>query len=185
MGDNDGAFGGWIFAFLIIAIIFGGGNFFGNKDNGTTGAVDMAEINARFNQQDTNMQFQALQSGIATAAAANQRQYSELMLGNMQSFNALNIANLEQANNTNMVMMNGFNGVNSQINDLAHQMESCCCALKSQMLEDKYERVQAELLQAQGVVANATQTQNILNALGRYYPVPPVSPCSGWGGCNC
>ena len=40
------------------------------------------------------------------------------------------------------------------------------------------ERLQYELNQANTAVANAVQTQNILNSLGQFYPKAGVNPCA-------
>ena len=79
----------------------------------------------------------------------------------------------------------GFNAVNQNINNLSYQMQQCCCDLKTTMLQDKYDQVLRELNQAQGVIANTSQSQYILGQLGRYYTMPSVNPYSCYDSCGC
>ena len=47
-------------------------------------------------------------------------------------------------------------------------MENCCCSIKTQMLQDKYEEAQAKVVALQNQVDNRDQTQTILGSLGRF-----------------
>lgn len=99
-------------------------------------------------------------------------------------------AKKQNANQTQMAMMNGFNGVNSSlcqgfggvqesINNLSHQMEQCCCNLKTQMMQDKYDALKTQYDQSLQAISNSVQTHNILSQLGRYYTNPPYYPQYG------
>ena len=49
MGDSTFS-GGWIFAFLIIAVLFGGGGLgFGNNNAAMAGFATMADVNSAIN----------------------------------------------------------------------------------------------------------------------------------------
>jgi len=54
-------------------------------------------------------------------------------------------------------------------------MDSCCCSIKTQMLQDKYEALENQYRTAQNDLSNAAQSQYILNALGRFVAYPPVA----------
>ena len=74
-----------------------------------------------------------------------------------------------QQNNTNLVnAIQGFNTVNQQIADLGYRMDKCCCEIKTQMLQDKYDAAQADLVALRGDVSNANQSQYLLSQLGRF-----------------
>ena len=99
-------------------------------------------------------------------------------------------AKKQNANTTQMAMMNGFNNVNSSlcqgfggvqesINNLSHQMEQCCCNLKTQMMQDKYDALKTQYDQSLQAISNSVQTHNILSQLGRYYTNPPYYPQYG------
>lgn len=158
----------WIFALLIL--LFGGnfGGFFGGNRGPAPDAVTQAELQAGLNNVQTQNQLQQL--GIATA---NNNYETALLINQLGN-------NLTNQNNNNYVnAIQGFNaltqtmtaiGANlgSKLDNLGYQMEQCCCGIKTQMLQDKYERVQHELDVAQGKIDNANQTQTILGALGRF-----------------
>ena len=158
----------WIFALLIL--LFGGnfGGFFGGRGPVPGDQVTQAELQAGLNNVTTQNQLQQL--GIATA---NNNYETALLINQLGG-------QITNQNNNNLVnAIQGFNALNqnmaaiganlgSKLDQLGFQMENCCCSIKTQMLQDKYERVQAELVTAQGKIDNANQTQTILNALGRF-----------------
>lgn len=166
---NDGNFGGansfmWIFALLILA---GGG--FGNGWGNNNGAyATQAEMTAGFNNQTTQNQLQQ----IALSSANNNYETAQLI-------NSQTNAMLQQ-NNTNLInAIQGFNTVNQnmatqnaqisqQIAELGYHMDQCCCEIKTQMLQDRLDSTQAELVAAQGAISNANQSQYLLGQLGRF-----------------
>lgn len=73
--------------------------------------------------------------------------------------------------------------------DMQGQMSNCCCDLKTAIhsegeatralvTQNRIADLEKELNQAQTAISNAVQTQNILNALGRYVTNPPSTNCS-------
>jgi len=60
-------------------------------------------------------------------------------------------------------------------------MEQCCCSIKTQMLQDKYEALEQKYRDSQDRLNNADQTQTILNALGRFVTNPPVASATTGG----
>ena len=90
-----------------------------------------------------------------------------------------------QQNNTNLInAIQGFNQVNQtiqnqtnvlsqQIQQLSAQMNSCCCEIKTQMLQDRLSDTQAKLVTAQNAIDNANQSQYILSQLGRFVAWTP------------
>lgn len=75
------------------------------------------------------------------------------------------------ANQINVVQ--GFNALQSAIAQLGYQMETCCCSIKTQMLQDKYDALENQYRTAQNDLSNAAQSQYILGALGRFVAYPP------------
>lgn len=147
----------WIFALLIL--LFGGnfGGFFGGNRGPMPDQVTQAELQAGLNNVQTQNQLQQL--GIATA---NNNYETALLINQLGN-------NMTAQNNNNLVnAIQGFNAISQKLDNLGYQMESCCCSIKTQLLQDKYERVQAELVTAQNKIDNANQTQTILGSLGRF-----------------
>lgn len=153
----------WLGAFLIIAVLFGGFGGFGfNRGGENVATVDY--VQGAINNQSTQ---EGLRDILLSSANNN---YETAQLINAQT-NALQQQNY--ANQINVVQ--GFNAIQQAIAQLGYQMESCCCSIKTQMLQDKYEELENKYHAAQNDLSNAAQTQYILNALGRFVTNPPVA----------
>ena len=146
----------WLGAFLIIAVLFGGGNWFGggNRDN----------VYDAINNQSTQ---QGLRDVLLSSANNN---YETAQLINGQT-NAL-----MQQNYTNQInVVQGFNAIQQALSQLGYRMDQCCCSIKTQMLQDKYENLENLYRTAQNDISNANQSQYLLNALGRFVAYPPLT----------
>lgn len=169
MNSNGGSsfFGSdWLGAFLIIAILFGGGLGFGGG-RGYGPGPDVAT--KEFVQDAVNNQ--SVQSGIQNILLAVERTNFETIktVGDQTR-------DLMAQNYTNQInVIQGFNQLSSKMDMLGAQMESCCCSIKTQMLQDKYEALEQKYRDSQDRLNNADQTQTILNALGRFVTNPPVA----------
>lgn len=151
--------GDWLGAFLIIAVLFGGfGGGWGNNGNVQT------QINDAINNN-------AVQTGLRDVllSSANNN-YETAQLINAQT------NSLQQQNYANQInVVQGFNALQQAISQLGYQMDSCCCSIKTQMLQDKYEALENQYRTAQNDLSNAAQSQYILNALGRFVAYPPAA----------
>ena len=169
MGDSTFS-GGWIFAFLIIAVIFGGGFGFGGNNAAMAGYATMADVNSAINNQSTQ---QAL-GAISLSSANNNYETAQLINNQTAAMMATQNNNLVNAiqgfNQISSNLNNGFANVSSQIADLGYKMESCCCGIKTMMLENRLQDTQAALLQSQTVNAINGQSQYLLSQLGSFVP---------------
>lgn len=165
MGNSTGSFFGsdWLGAFLIIAVLFGGfGGFgFGGRDGGyaTTEYVQSA-----LNNQSTQT---GLRDVLLSSANNN---YETAQLINGQT-NAL----MQQGYTYQLSAEQRFNTLQQQIAQLGFQMDSCCCAIKTQMLQDKYEQLENLYRTAQNDASNAAQTQLILSTMGKWVANAPAA----------
>lgn len=115
-GCNNGMFGGdgfWVI-FLFFLLACGGWNNGGWGGNGGNGAgfqgwATRADVNEGFALNNLQSGITAIQNGIC------------------DSTYALNNAIQNGFSNTNMGMMQGFNGVQSQLCNLGYQLQDCCC----------------------------------------------------------
>jgi len=171
MGDSTFS-GGWIFAFLIIAVIFGWGNGgFGGNNAAMAGFATTAEvqnsINSAFAQQNAQ--------NILLSSANNNYETSQLISNqNMQMMNQSNsnlINAIQGYNQLNTSVQGGFANVSAQIADLGYRMENCCCSIKTMMLENRLADVQAKLVSSENANAIFAQNQYLLSQLGTYTPV--------------
>ena len=171
---NDTFNGGWIFAFLIIAVIFGWGGGLGGNNAALAGYATIADVNSAINNQSTQQALSAIQ------LASNNNNYDTARLisdQNMTMMNQANTALLTAVNGFNAVsanIANGFSTVNQNIADLGYKMEKCCCDIKTQMLQDRLQDAQTVLGQQFTAISNAEQSQYILSQLGSFTPKASV-----------
>ena len=167
MGDTSFS-GGWIFAFLIIALIFGGGGFgFGNNAAYAT----MADVNAAINNQSVQSQ---LNSALLSSANNNYETAQLISNQNMQMMNQQNSNLVNAIQGFNQISSNvqgGFSNISAQIADLGFKLENCCCSIKTMMLENRLQDVQAKLVASENANAIFSQNQYLLSQLGTYTPV--------------
>ena len=164
MNSNGGTsfFGSdWLGAFLIIAILFGGGMWGGNRGPAPAtqeyvqSAIDTAGINSQ------------LQS-IALSSANNNYETAQL-IGNQTR-------DLMQLNYTNQInVVQGFNAITQQLAQLGFQMDQCCCKLQTQLLQSQYDETLRELAKAQNDASNAAQSAYLLSVMGKWVANPAAA----------
>lgn len=164
MNGSSSFFGSdWLGAFLIIAILFGGGLGWGG---GRGPAPDVAT--KEFVQ--TAIDSQATQTGlrdILLSSANNNYETAQLI-----SAQTRDIMQQTYANQINVVA--GFNAITQQIAQLGFNMEQCCCSIKTQMLQDKYDETLRELTKAQTDASLAAQSAYLLSVMGKWVANPPA-----------
>lgn len=82
--NESSNWGGWIFAFLIVAVIFGWGGFGGGNNSATAAYATMADVNSAINNQST----QAALAAIQLSSANNNYETAQLI--NNQSMSMMN-----------------------------------------------------------------------------------------------
>ena len=165
--DNDGFGGVGLIILLFIFLIGIGGNGFGFGNNGT--GLALADIQASLYNQTQDANSRQLQSSIANVndfILNNKYDNAVLIkdLSNQISNSVASIGNLvsEQGNQTRAMIQQNY------INELSDKLQTTRDELSNQ-------RQSATLLSA---INN--QTNEILNAQGRYYLNPPCySSCGG------
>lgn len=183
-GNNSGFFGGeGIWAIVLIALLFGNNGFGGfGGGNGWNNIATTDYISSEFTQRDINNGFQnqsnLISNGFSNAAqdicnlrseVLENRYANQLAESNTQRDILLSSARLE--------------------NDLATQslqglarLDSCCCELKAQGLENTQRILDAmnqntiqdlrdRLVAAKDIISDQRTESNIINAL-RPYPTP-------------
>ena len=148
LGNNDGL---WIFALLIL--MFGGGNWGMNRGPIGPAPASADQVAQGFNNQ--NMQ------QILLSSANNNYETAQLINAQTNT--------LMQQNNTNLInAIQGFNAVNISLQNLQAKMDTCCCEIKTQMLQNRYEDERAKNVALQGEISNFQQSQYILGQMGRW-----------------
>lgn len=175
--DHDGFLeGNGIIILILFFLIFGFGGW-GNNGNGNLSA----DMQRGFDTQAVISKLDGLSSGLCDTAYENARLIEQNTVTNMQGFNQTQMGMMQGFNGVDKSLCQGFGNVQDSINNLSHQMEQCCCNLKTQMMQDKYETLNRDYQQALSAISNAAQTQNILNSLGRYVTNPPCYGGYGYG----
>ena len=159
MGSNDTMFGGggWLFAFVILILLLGGGAWGGGGD------VD-AKINAAINNQTT-------QNGIRDIllSSANNNYETAMQIAGQ------NLLNEQQRSADQINIIQGFNQLSSAIAGLNSQLATCCCDIKSTLLQDKYDEALRELNKAQAEAIAQAQSQYLLGVMGKWVANAPAA----------
>lgn len=166
MRDNEG-FGGngffWVFALLILMF---GGNGFGFGGRGPAGP-DLAtsdQVAQGFNNQ--NMQ------QILLSSANNNYETAQLINAQTNALMAQNqtyeINAIQGFNQINLGIQNQTNVLSQQLQALQAKMDTCCCEIKTQMLQDRLTDAQAQKVALENQISNFQQSQYLLGQMGRW-----------------
>lgn len=169
----------WLGAFLIIAILFGGG-FGGFGDRGPVvplpNYATVQDVNQAIDSQST-------QTGLRDIllSSANNNYETARLIDNQTMY-------LANQNNTNVLTaINGFNAVNTTLGAgfadvrqgmaaLGAQMNECCCSIKTMLLENRLQDTQIALQNEQNKAVNAEQSQYLLSVMGNWVPKSSTAP---------
>jgi hypothetical protein len=169
MKNNDGLLGGggflYVLAILFLFGMMGGGFGFA----GGRGPMGPAPATAdQMNQGFLNQQLQQ----IATSSANNNYETAQLI---NQAVNTLSQQNqtyeinaIQGFNQIGQSIQNQTNVLSGQLMALGAKMDSCCCEIKTQMLQNRYEDERAKNVALQGEISNFQQSQYILGQMGRW-----------------
>lgn len=160
MGGGDGfCGGGFIWAFLIFALLMGNGGWGGwgnGNGNGNSNAIQN-DINRGFDNQNSMANqreiLSAVSNGTAQSVAATNQVYHDIV---------------ENDNDKYMELQRDIAAVRvAQANALANQNE-CCCSTKMTLM-DGFERINANIAQSryEAAMNGAAQTQKVLDALSQ------------------
>lgn len=165
MNSNGGSsfFGSdWLGAFLIIAILFGGGLWGNNRPQPNVATQEYVQM--AINQQGIQNQLQQ----IALSSANNN--YETALLVNGQTNTLL------QQNNANQInMIQGFNALTQQLSQLGYQMDQCCCKIQTQILQSQYDAALREIQGLKTDKSNADQSAYLLSVMGKWVANPSAT----------
>ena len=195
-GNNNGFFGGeGIWAIVLIALLFGNNGWGGfGGGNGWNNIATTDYISSEFTQRDINNGFQNQNNLISNGFSNTAQDICNLRSEVLENRYANQLA---ESNTQRDILLTG-----SRLeNDLATQslqglarLDSCCCELKAQGLENTQRILDAmnqntiqdlrdRLTQAKDIISDQRTENNIISAL-RPYPIPAYltsSPYVGFG----
>ena len=169
--DNNMFSGEWIFAFLIIAVMFGwGGNGVGHGAPAPATAQDVAIA--------TNAQTSAAnQQAILLSSANNNYETSRLVTQQTEALMNQNNTNLINAiqgfNQIGQSIMNQTNVLGSKLDALGYQMENCCCSIKTLIKDNQIADLTNQLNNANNIAVNSAQSQYLLGQMGKWVANAP------------
>lgn len=150
----------WIFALLML----NNGGFGNNNRNYVTDADLAISQNAQTNQlQMSGLAEQIAQNKFDIAQAINDQ---TAQLQNQSYANQINA--VQGFNNISSQITNQTNQLSSQLMQLGAKMDSCCCEIKTQMLQNRLDEAERRNIVLQNSIDNANQSQYILGQLGRF-----------------
>lgn len=72
-------------------------------------------------------------------------------------------------------MIQGFNAIQQSLAGLSSQLGSCCCDIKSTLLQDKYDAALREIVKLQNDKSNADQSAYLLSVMGKWVANPAAT----------
>ena len=167
---NNDAWGGgagffWVFALLLL----NNGGFGGWGGNAAAaGLVAQSDLAASQNAQTQQLQM----AGLTDQIANNKFDLAQVIHEQTDTMINQNNANMINAiqgfNNLGSQITNQTNQLSSQLMQLGAKLDSCCCEIKTQMLQDKLQEARDKNVQLENALNNANQSQYILGQLGRF-----------------
>lgn len=164
----------WLGAFLIIAILFGGGNgLFGGGRGPMPNFATVQDVN----QAVDNSQVQNSLQNVLLSSANNNYETAQLISGQTMQLMNQNNTNLINAiqgfNNIGQQIMNQTNVLGSKLDQLGFQMENCCCSIKTLIKDNQIADLTNQLNNANNAAINAAQTQTLLSTMGKWVANAP------------
>lgn len=179
MSENSFMSNDWLGAFLIIAILFGGG--FGGFGAGR-GAVGPMPNFATVQDVNQAVDAQATQTGLRDVllSSANNNYETARLIDNQTMYlmnqNNTNMINAVQGfNNVTQQIMNQTNVLGSKLDQLGFQMDQCCCSIKTLIKDNQIADLQRELNKTQNEAVNAAQSQYLLSQMGKWVANAPAA----------
>jgi hypothetical protein len=146
---NDGMGGGIIWmVFLFFLLAWGGNGMFGGNGNNAAvqGALTRADLCQEFNSQEALSKLDgigsSLANGICDASYALNNSIKDLGMQVVQGNNATGMAIVQNANAGQMAMMGGFNGIERQLAQNGYDQQTCCCQVKQEIAETRFQNEQ-------------------------------------------
>lgn len=161
-----------LIVFFFVIMISGG---MGGNRGPAPDYVTQAEFQAGLANQQTQAQLQQ----IALSSANNNYETARLITEQttaLQQQNNANWTNAIQAyNQIQLAITNQTNVFSQQIQALGAKMDTCCCEIKTQMLQNRLADTEAALVAEKGKVSNFEQSQYILGQMGKWVANPAAT----------
>ena len=159
MGTNDTMFGGggWLFAFVILILLLGGGAW-GNNGTNVETAINTAIAN------------QSTATGLRDVllSSANNNYETSMLIASQ------NLLNEQQRSADQINIIQGFNQLSSALAGISNQLSTCCCDIKTTLLQSQYDEALRDLNKAQAEAIAQAQSQYLLGVMGKWVANAPA-----------
>ena len=148
-----GNIGDWLGVFLIVAVLFGfgGGGVFGGGES----------VQDAVNNQTTQMGIRDI-----LLSSANNNYETAMLVSNQTR-------DLMAQNYTNQInVVQGFNAITQALAGISTQLGTCCCDIKTTLLQDKYDAAIRENARLLADKSNADQSAYLLSVMGKWQANP-------------
>ena len=176
MSEGGSFFGSdWLGAFLIIAILFGGG-FGGFGGRGPVpNLATVTDVNTAIANQSTQTGIQSvlLSSANNNYETARLIESQTMTLMNQNNTNLINA--IQGFNSLGQQIMNQTNVLGSKLDQLGYEMENCCCSIKTLIKDNQIADLTNQLNQANNVAVNSAQSQYLLSQMGKWVANAPAA----------
>lgn len=161
MNDSTilGGGGGWLIVFVLLILVFCGGNFFGGRTENVEAVVQNA-----INAQSTSAGLR----DILLSSANNNYEVAMQIAGQ-------NLLNAQQHSADQINVLQGFNAISQALAGISSQLSSCCCDIKSTLLQSKYDDTVRQLNKVETENAVKAQTEYLLSVMGRWIANPAAT----------
>lgn len=156
--NNDGMFGGgcWWIWIILLFFFWGNGNGWGNNGNNGGGAVPYlsgvatrSDIADGFALNGLQRSVTGIQQGICDSTYALSNAINS-------GFNTANVGMLQGFNGVQSQLCNGFNGVQQGFNQLGYQMQDCCCTTQRSIDNVRYDMA-TQACDTRNLIQNTTR----------------------------
>ena len=154
--------GGLIFILALFFMMFSGGGMWGRGPAPDVATQD--QMNYGFqNQQLQQIALSSANNNYETAQLINQQTNAMLQQNNTNLINAI-----QGFNQVNLNLQNQTNVLAQQIQAVDAKLSACCCDIKTQMLQNRYEDERAAHVALRNDISNFQQSQYLLGQTGRW-----------------
>ena len=86
-----------------------------------------------------------------------------------------NLLNAQQHSADQVNIIQGFNAIQAALAGLSSQLGSCCCDIKTTLLQSRYDDAVRELAKVQTENATKAQSEYLLSVMGKWVANPAAA----------
>lgn len=167
----------YIFGLLLLFGMMNGGFGFGGN-RGPMMPPDLVTT-TQMQQGFDNQQTQGALQQLLVGTANNNYETAQLINAQTNALMQQNYTNQINAvqgfNQVNMNIQNQTNVISQMLQALSAKVDSCCCEIKTQMLQNRLDEAERNNVAKDGIISNYNQSQYILSTMGKWVANAPAA----------